>query len=217
MSARGKRPVKIPKRIDKSWRGWGIHILRPRSWWMFDTPIGLIAVDYHRSVTKQGLSRGRRREWDLRIPLTKKWQIHLATPGKDYLTLVGGPKYLRNLNWIIDEFDSSFNDLAIASLRYHLDYSVCDNEHRRPVYEDLIFRLSLREPTFTDEEMAILHPPGWTFEDDVERRDGRTYLKPASGEVAAIYEAQRKREDEYYEQMDQARHDFVDIMRALWS
>ncbi|WPH57673.1 hypothetical protein [Mycobacterium phage WXIN] len=204
--------------IDLTWWKFSLSAYRPRGWWTLHTPAGSIGIDHHRSVTKPGVSRGRRLEWDLRIPVTKSWQIHLATPGKDYLTLVGGPAYLRNLSWILDEFDSSFNDLAIASLRYHLDWSVCGtSEDRRKAYEDLITRLGEHSPGFTDEEMAILYPPGWTIEDDLDRRDGRILLKKSTPEEDAIYRAYEERGSAYRERKRQARHDFVDIMEGLWS
>ena len=43
------------------------------------------------------------------------------------------------LPWIIDEFDASFNELAQATLRYHLyhDGTVCPT-HLVPIYEQLI-------------------------------------------------------------------------------
>jgi hypothetical protein len=203
-------------KIDGHWRGWGISH-DPRYWSRFFTPLGSFGVDSFREQDEPGLSRGRCREWEFRIPLTRKWQINLSTNGKDYLTLVKGPKYLKNLNWILDEFDSSFNDLAIASLRYHLDFSVCDTSAQRDVYEDLIARLGEAPPEFTDEEMAVLHPPGWRRSDDFEERDGHIYLKESTPEEKAIYEAHWKLEDEYHARINQARHDFVDIIGNLWS
>ncbi|AID58882.1 hypothetical protein PBI_GAIA_63 [Mycobacterium phage Gaia] len=199
-----------------SWKGWGISRLR-KARQEIRTPWFAIGVDNFRQVTSTGFSRGRCQERWLRVPLTKRWQVTFSTAGKDYLTLVGGPEYLRNLNWILDEFDSSFNDLAIASLRYHLDYSVCDNEDNRERYEDVIARLSEESPTFTDEEMAILQPPGWSPKDDFEYVDGRMLLKRANSAQEAIYKAFHQREDEYRERIQQARHDFVDLMPMLWS
>lgn len=206
------------KRGSFSWHGWGAYWYH-KSWYQVHAPFGGVSVDDHRKVTKPWLSRGRCLEWELRIPLIRNWQIHLETPGKDYLTLVKGPKYLRNLSWILDEFDSSFNALATASLRYHLDWSVCDNEDRREKYEDIIERLNEPTPDFTDEETAVLHPPDWKFGDDFESLpDGKgSRLKESSPEQKAVYAAYRQREDEHRERITQARHDFVDIMPYLWS
>jgi hypothetical protein len=115
----------------------------PRRSRMISTRFGTISIDrhYHRQPLSQWrLGRGRHRECILRIPLPG-WIIEVRSK-PNYRKLVGAPKYLDKLNWIIDEFDLSFNALAIASLRYHLDYSHCDNEDRREFYEELINRLS---------------------------------------------------------------------------
>lgn len=74
----------MSKRTDLAWREWGFHRYSPRGWWQVYTPAGSFGIDRHRSVTEQGLTRGRRQEWDLRIPLFGKWQIHLSTAGKSY-------------------------------------------------------------------------------------------------------------------------------------
>lgn len=203
-------------RIDKFWCGWGFS--HDSHWTRIHTPFGSVGVDSFRGYDKPGISRGRCHERQLHIPLTRKWQIKLSTRGKDYLTLVKAPSYLKNLNWVIDEFDSSFNDLAIASLRYHLDFSICDNESRRDVYEDLIARLGEEPPDFTDEEMAILQPPGWKFEDDFEPLPGGgSRLRESTPEQGAVYRAFRVREDEHHARIQQARHDLIDILPHLWS
>lgn len=193
------------RRIDWSWRSWGFRY--DKGYYIgVDTLLGSVYVNSFRDPEEPYISRGRCREIEFRIPLAKRWQIELSTNGKDYLTLVNGPKYLNNLSWIIDEFDSSFNDLAIASLRYHMDYAVavCD-DHRRAVYQDLVDRLSEKPPCFTEEELLILVPPG------------ADWMAGSSPEQSAIYDVHREREDAYRERIQQARHDFVDIMRGLWS
>lgn len=122
------------------------------------------------------------------------------------------------IDWIIDEFDASFNQLACASLRYHLDHSVADNDEHREEWEALITRLSEPEPEFTDAEMAVLEPPGWTFEDDFEPLpDGRYLLRKSSPERLAAYEAHRLRDVAYDERIQQARHDFINVLPKLWS
>lgn len=202
--------MRLKKRGQFSWHGWGSHWYH-KNWYAAHTPFGGVGVDHHRRVTKPWISRGRCLEWELRIPLTSKWQIHLTTPSTSYLDLVNGPKYLRSIDWILDEFDSSFNALAIASLRYHLDWSVCCNEDRREKYEDIIARLTERQPTFTDEELAILHPPGSTWKDDLR------LINESIPERDAVYKAYWQRQEEYDQRLAQARHDFVDIMPYLWS
>jgi hypothetical protein len=162
---------------------------------------------------------------------TQGWQLLLSfgltldieTFGKSYLELVNGPKYLKDIDWIIDEFDSSFNDLAIASLRYHLGYSVADREARREIYEDLINRLGEARPTYTDEEMAVFAKARQLYGDDfqpVYREDGtiaRHTRRRSSPEERAVSEARHQREVEYDARIQQARKDFVDIMPQLWS
>lgn len=145
------------------------------------------------------------------------WCVDICRTNKEYADLVGYKA--PSINWIIDEFDHSFNDLAVASLRYHMDHSVCYCEDdRRDTYQDIIDRLNEPCPDFTAEEMAILEPPGWTFEDELEPLgDGTSRLKPATPERREVFGAYRLREDAWYERQDKARHDFVDVMRGLWS
>ncbi len=155
--------------------------------------------------SRWGHARGRTREhiwWMPLGPLT----LTVYGRGQSYRKLTGFPKY--SIDWMIDEFDASFNELAVASLRYHLGFSVCDNEDRRPVYEDLIARLSERDPLFTAEELAIIHPPGSTHDDR---------MRPSTPEQKAVYETSRLRTAAYNERIRQARHDFIDILPELWS
>lgn len=166
--------------------------------------------------SRWGHDRGRLTEHVWSIPLWR-WDIEIHGRGKNYRELTGLPPM--SIDWILDEFDASFNDLAIASLRYHMDYSVCEcPDERRAKYEDLIARLSERCPRFTNEELAILQPPGWTIEDEFEAMDNGNYLwRQSTPEAKAIYAAHDAREDAWHARMQQARHDFVDIMPHLWS
>ena len=185
------------------------------------TPLGSVYLHKQYSWEPQWFAgRGERLgERVLRMPIPlSEWAFELKGPLKSYRELVEAPKYLENLDWVIDEFDSSFNDLACASLRYHLDFAVTDNESRREKYEDLIARLSEPGPEFTDEEMEVLQPATWKFEDDFEKLPGGGYrMTESNPEQKAIYATYWKREEEYHERIQQARHDFVDIMRHLWS
>ena len=158
--------------------------------------------------SRWGHSRGRLTEHVWQMPLWR-WDVTVHGRGKSYRELTGFPKY--SIDWILDEFDSSFNDLAVASLRYHLGFSVCDNEDRRPKYEDLIERLTEPRPRFTEEELAILRT-GRTIEEELDALNERT-----PPDRSAVYDAYRAREDAYLERIRQARHDFVDIMPELWS
>ncbi|WP_043654396.1 hypothetical protein [Nocardia thailandica] len=161
-------------------------------------------------------SRGRLTEHVWCIPLWR-WDIELHGRGKTYRELTGLPPM--SLDWILDEFDASFNDLAIASLRYHMDHSVvqCPPE-RRAHYQELVDRLSEEPPRFTDAELAILYPPGRTSEDYWEvLPNGLRRMIPQTPEEEAVHEALRERTAAYNERIRQARHDFVDIMPELWS
>ncbi|MFD3594296.1 hypothetical protein ACFWU5_16355 [Nocardia sp. NPDC058640] len=145
------------------------------------------------------------------------WTVKVYGRGKSYRKLTGLPKY--SIDWIIDEFDASFNDLAVASLRYHMNFSVCwCSDEQRTTYMDLVARLTEPAPTFTTAEMGILNPPGWTFEDEFERPpNGNCRMRESTPEQKTIYAAFREREHAYNERIRQARHDFVDIIPELWS
>lgn len=134
--------------------------------------------------------------------------IELVKNEMDYAQAVGLKDM--SLDWIIDEFDASFNDLAIASMRYHMDWAVtyCDDETRAH-FEDLIHRLSQRgEANFPADEAAHLESHSGSFSWK-ERRNCE--------ECAAIFANYRVREEEARQDQMKARHDFVEIMPRLWS
>ncbi|WP_280195812.1 hypothetical protein [Nocardia farcinica] len=160
--------------------------------------------------------RGRTRGWECHVTLYR-WTLSWHGLGQPYWKLVGFERK-PSVDWMLDEFDASFNEFAAASLRYHLDYSVLDRERFRESFEDLIARLSEPRPRFTEEEVAVLEPPGWKFEDEfIPQPDGSFRMKPRVGEERAIYDAQQAREDAWHERIQQARHDFIDILPHLWS
>ncbi|WKW86045.1 hypothetical protein SEA_JONJAMES_71 [Gordonia Phage JonJames] len=145
----------------------------------------------------------------------RNWCVEVSRHNMSYAEYCG---FDLPIDWILDEFDSSFNELAAASLKFHLELSICDNEPRRELYEDLIARLTEEPPDFTDEEMAILEPEGWKWSDDFEDLpEGGARLRKSPPEKKAVYEAHWKRKAEYDARVKQARHDFVDIMPHLWS
>ena len=175
-------------------------------------PFGTLQFHEHYDWEKRfGVETGRCKEKELRIPIGK-YALELATPTKSYLELVDGPEYLNNTSWILDEFDSSFNDLAISSLKYHLDFSICDKSDRREKYEDLIARLGEEGPDVVDtpEKQAI-----WDehYGDDTVGNINKE--KPEA--LREIFNDYRKRTKEHFERQQQARHDFIDIMPELWS
>lgn len=127
----------------------------------------------------------------------------LSTPAKEL-----GLKDI-NVDWIIDEFDSSFNDLAIASMKYNMDWSLtsCSQEQRK-IYEDLIKRLTFPIHEFTEEEVKQLENHYQT--DDFNHSS-------SCESCSKIFDSSRKRKDEYYKNLNKARKDFVDIIPTLWS
>ncbi len=109
--------------------------------------------------------------------------------------------------FVLDEFDHHFNEMAIASLQYHLSEDcVADFEDRRDDYEKLIERLSEPFPDLcdNDEERAIRGE--WPF--------GGTEKSP---ELRALFDRYHQREEDWTERQQKARHDFIDILRELWS
>ncbi len=147
-----------------------------------------------------GHARGRCREHVWWMPLGP-WTLTFNGCGQSYAKLVG---FNLPIGWILDEFDASFDSLAIASLRYHLGYSCANNEAYREEWEALIARLSERHARFTEDEMAVIHPSGARF-----RLDG--------AERHAAFAAYREREDAREARIQQARHDFIDTLPKLWS
>lgn len=186
------------------------------------TPLGVVGVDRYGGNIKPrwDFSRGRVQERVIRVPLTKTHTLELNSRGKSYLDLVGAPEFLKSMDWIVDEFDASFNALATASLRYHMDHAVtyCSDE-RRAKYQDIIDRLNPPKVNMFD--------PG---EEEIEKRwreSRKIWRNKLRGNDPSVLN-DRDEFDEYMERyhdrqkerdalIDQARHDFVDIMRELWS
>ncbi|MFF0498469.1 hypothetical protein ACFYU5_18835 [Nocardia aobensis] len=149
-----------------------------------------------------------------------RWSVDLLTRGKSYAELVGFP--YRISDWIIDEFDSSFNKLAIASLRYHLNHSVAYNEQHREAWEALIERLSERRPEVadTDEKKAVLRADDRHPFEPVYGADGKIShytMRESTPEERAIMDDYDVRERAYHERIQQARKDFIDVLPYLWS
>ncbi len=186
------------------------------------TSLGAVSVDRYESKYKPRweFSRGRVQERIIRVPLTKTHTLELNSRGKRYLDLVGAPEFLKSMDWIVDEFDASFNALATASMRYHMYHAVtyCSDK-RRAQYQDIIDRLNQPEVTMFD--------PG---EEEIENRwqDSRKVWRnklrgndPSMlndrDEFEKYTERYRSRQKERDALINQARHDFVDIMPTLWS
>lgn len=135
-----------------------------------------------------------------------------------YGEAVGAPSYLRDptFDWVIDEFDHSFNALAIASLKYHCDWAITGIEdQRRAEFQQLIERLEEPMPEYSDAEQAVFDAAGELFP-EVKVGEKLT-MRPFTPEERAAHEAWRIREAEWEERIDEARRDFVGVMRYLWS
>ncbi|MEC4833772.1 hypothetical protein R2362_03160 [Mycobacteroides chelonae] len=180
------------------------------------TPWFSFGVDRFDHKGRISWSRNRTEGIEVRVPVTRRWTFQFATSGKSYRELVGAPEYLDRTNWIIDEFDSSFNDLACASLRYHMDHSVCYcDDKRRAVYQDIHDRLMEPEPDTTDEESAAMDT--WDLIGPYDSERGVYIGNPCPPEASAAIDSWEARIVEWRSRQDKARHDFVDIMRGLWS
>ncbi|MBF6540722.1 hypothetical protein IU418_26300 [Nocardia farcinica] len=167
-----------------------------------------------------GHARGRCREHVWLMPLGL-WDITLHGRAQPYWKLVGFERK-PSVDWMLDEYDSTFNEFAAASLRYHLDFACTDNESRRGLYEDLIARLTEPFEPFTPEELTELRessrPAGGDFIPLEPGNPKAGYrMRDFSDREREIFEISRQRELEWKARNDQARHDFVNIMRHLWS
>lgn len=158
--------------------------------------------------------RGRLEERTIRFPVGKKLSVEIRGKGKSYLELVDGPKYLKNTNWILDEFDSSFNDLAISSLKYHMHHSVarCADPEK---FQGLIDRLSEEQPDMPHELMEFY------LQDRITKKVGENFVRWETPEttprIDQLREEYRQSELDYDERINKARHDFIDILPWLWS
>lgn len=135
----------------------------------------------------------------LRLPFKKclSFEKHLQT----YAEAV---KFPYSLDWVLDEFDSSFNELAAASLRYHMDYAVtyCSPE-RREKYEKLIERLL---------------PPPIELPKDYVQHDHESFQDFMDCDVCEIQsEKINALQDERKKKVEAARRDFLDVVPELWS
>lgn len=173
-------------------------------------------------------TRGRTQGLVIHVRVPYGFGLTWHAPGLPYWKLVGFERK-PSVDWMLDEYDSSFNEFAAASLRYHLDFSVVDNStnvERRALYEDLIARLTEPRPRFTREEMDELKAidaaeeaagvPLFIPMEPGNRKAGYT-MRPSSEREDEIHDAQQARDDAYHARIQQARHDFVDIMPGLWS
>lgn len=152
---------------------------------------------------------------DAFIPLPFGWCVDLSRNRMTYAEAVGCPPL--SLDWILGEFDSSFNQLAIGSLKYHMDWSVCycDDEQRER-YSAMIARLSEPEPDTTPDEDAAIDT--WDFLGGERSEDGTVRVPPCPQDARLAFDSWQERCDAHKERIEKARIEFVrDILPELWS
>lgn len=140
-----------------------------------------------------------------------------------------------SLDFVIDEFDHSFNDLAIASMTFHLHHSPAGcSEEMAKKYTDLIERLSEDKSGFpyTGEDIkhkstcvkgisnrtnARYRAQDFGLEGDAKMRFLEDSKKAVCEECQELRSRKHLYERQLKEDMTQARKDFVDIVPSLWS
>lgn len=152
------------------------------------------------------------------FPLFKSTSLEFES--RQPITQLVGLSSNFSLPYLLDEFDFNFNELAIATLRYHLDYSVCDNEGSREEWEQLIMDLS-KEKLLAPElspaqskhhDLALEHP----FLDGSEpcKQDANTNLCPI---CESSREANRAAVMAHKARTQDARARFLEVIPLLWS
>lgn len=132
---------------------------------------------------------------------------------------------LLDIDWVLDEFDVSFNELAISSMKYHMDYAVTDcTPERRAKYENMIERLTRQAYPITDAELDALEGVNKVDLDTLNDDDfWEAITNPErTPEQAALVEDYSARKEQHnnaqWERIKAARIEFVsDILPGLWS
>ena len=122
---------------------------------------------------------------------------------------------------VLAEFDTQFNGMACDALRYHLSVDgAAGNDDERRLFEDLIRRLDQPPPAPTAREKAAIDTWKALSGPDVYVTGGG-YQKferhQLSRNARWALESWQSRQDEWRKRNDDARHAFVDVMRALRS
>lgn len=120
------------------------------------------------------------------------------------------PKYY-NIDWIIQEPDSSFDALAVACLKYHLEHSgVVLKQKDKEKYENLIeqFTVAFHHTDNVDKNFDDSHWKEEYFDKGVFDICGD--CRNAMRESNKVYEEQ-------HEMIQKARKDFIEILPELWS
>lgn len=118
------------------------------------------------------------------------------------------------VGWIVDEFDSSFDQLAMGSLRYHLYHSVASNEgeygDKLKALLDDFEALKIRNRSLWDSEE-------WREHSEAEHPGDEFYGPLSCGDCSDFIRELTAREDEWLKEQAALRHRFIDILPGLWS
>lgn len=137
------------------------------------------------------------------LPLPLKLCISGFREDKTYAELVNVPDL--TVDWIIDEFDASFNKLAVASMQYHLNHAITiPTQHKRETFNALIRRFE------TLQDIAL---EGITKEEYNNFGKGDTTPEVRKRVLNAILERDKKIEAAEIA----VREDFLKIVPYLWS
>lgn len=124
------------------------------------------------------------------------------------LKAIGADKL--TVGWIVDEFDESFDTLAMASLRWHLYYSHCSNEGEygnklRALLED-----------FEDFHRNTYESAARRFGDHLGGVSG-DWIEHHCAECDEYLKQMEVEEDQDRQRQNTLRHRFIDILPGLWS
>lgn len=113
--------------------------------------------------------------------------------------------------WVIDEFDASFDKLAMASLRYHLDHAVtvCEGE----------WRVKLESMLDEFEEINARQSASAESLDHFESHDMDVMdlLRLNCAECDRHTDEANAADRQLFADRQAVRHKFVDLMPGLWS
>lgn len=118
-------------------------------------------------------------------------------------------KSLPSRKWMVEELDDSFNQIATAAMKFKMAWHYLDEE-RAAKYESIIAQLNEPDPKMPEEDKSIV--------DGFWRRHG---FSGFLADTPPEYDQALQRFDEQCSRRDariqQARHDFIDILPELWS
>jgi len=131
----------------------------------------------------------------------------------DVLKAVGVDKL--TVGWIVDEFDASFDTLAMGSLRYHLYHSVAINEGE---YGDKLKALLDDFEALGAREKAPWESDDWTEHEKEYHTEPENWRSVFTCDECSTFANNADlREREWKKEQNALRHRFIDILPGLWS